>query len=329
MTLLRESPDDLFALIPLAADREGIGNSAFVEKEYWALEALRSLQAPLDIDATPLVVFKGGTSLSRGLHLTRRFSDDIDVMLNYTGSLGPKARDRDILKPLIERAASDLGSVSRSMEATTGQKRNARLTYPTRFGPGSHSEGVLIEMALREAPSLLPGTLKVPIQSYVGAYLDSTGENTFEDTQPFQALVLSPVRTLLEKLSLLHGKAEAWLATGAQPSDVGRHYYDVHRLLSNPTVASDLVELSRDEFAEICDAMEAATRQMRIEPPARPTGGYAESLAFSPTLPYSRVLEAEFDAAEGLLYDEMPSVEECRELVGRFADHLIVPTAAS
>ncbi|TDL45232.1 nucleotidyl transferase AbiEii/AbiGii toxin family protein [Microbacterium oleivorans] len=66
---------------------------AFVEKEYWALEALRSLQAPSkDIDASPLVVFKGGTSLSRGLHLTRRFSDDIDVMVNNTGSLGPKAQ---------------------------------------------------------------------------------------------------------------------------------------------------------------------------------------------------------------------------------------------
>jgi hypothetical protein len=311
MTLLRDSPDDLFALVPLAASHAGVPNPAFVEKEYWALEALRSLQAPLDVDVTPLVIFKGGTSLSRALHLTRRFSDDVDVMLHYTGQFGKRARYREILKPLIARAASDLNSAATLTEATEGMKRNARLTYPTRFDSGAHSPGVLIEMTLRGADSLLPGTQLLPVQSYVGTYLDSFGENEFEDTQPFETLVLSPVRTLLEKVSLLHGKAVAWHSDGVHPTDVGRHYYDVHRLLTSSDVVEALSRLTQQEFSDICDAMDAATRDMRRTPPPRPAGGYALSPAFSLTDEFRTLVDDELATAGGLVYDAMPPVEEC------------------
>jgi hypothetical protein len=67
MTLLRDSPDDLFALCGAAADSLGIPQPAFVEKDFWVIELLRSVVRPLDLEpvnnipCSATVRFKGGT----------------------------------------------------------------------------------------------------------------------------------------------------------------------------------------------------------------------------------------------------------------------------
>jgi hypothetical protein len=50
MTLLRDSPDDLLALCGAAADSLGIPEPAFVEKDFWVVELLRSVVRPLDLE---------------------------------------------------------------------------------------------------------------------------------------------------------------------------------------------------------------------------------------------------------------------------------------
>ncbi len=51
--------------------------AAVIEKDYYVTEALRSIATPDD-----KVIFKGGTSLSKGWNLLQRFSEDIDIFLN-------------------------------------------------------------------------------------------------------------------------------------------------------------------------------------------------------------------------------------------------------
>ena len=48
----------------------------FIEKDYWICFVLQSLSKSKYNDQ---VVFKGGTSLSKGHHLINRFSEDIDL----------------------------------------------------------------------------------------------------------------------------------------------------------------------------------------------------------------------------------------------------------
>lgn len=51
-------------------------NPSFVEKDYWISLALQNLSTSKHFDS---VVFKGGTSLSKGHKLIKRFSEDIDL----------------------------------------------------------------------------------------------------------------------------------------------------------------------------------------------------------------------------------------------------------
>ena len=62
----------------------------------------------------------------------------------------------------------------------------------------------------------------------------------YEDTMPFDVRALLPMRTLLDKISLLHHVATHYVqdATVADQR-CGRHYYDIYRLLDHtPTRAA-------------------------------------------------------------------------------------------
>ncbi len=99
MTLLRDSPDDLLALCGAAADSLGIPEPAFVEKDFWVVELLRSVVRPLDLEpvnnipCSATVRFKGGTSLSKAFGLIKRFSEDVDILVECEGLRGRGQRE--------------------------------------------------------------------------------------------------------------------------------------------------------------------------------------------------------------------------------------------
>jgi predicted nucleotidyltransferase component of viral defense system len=58
-------------LITATGDENGIGNPWIVEKDYFVTEALRLIARAFG----DVVIFKGGTSLSKGWKLINRFSE--------------------------------------------------------------------------------------------------------------------------------------------------------------------------------------------------------------------------------------------------------------
>src|ERR1700757_2422784 len=102
---LFEHPDFEQAVIRAAEHFRSRGlREAIVEKDYYVTEALRIIAQT----AGDRVIFKGGTSLSKGWNLIQRFSEDIDIFLDptaYTPPLGKKAIDRELkqLRQAIER----------------------------------------------------------------------------------------------------------------------------------------------------------------------------------------------------------------------------------
>jgi predicted nucleotidyltransferase component of viral defense system len=67
--------EDFEQVILRAADHHGLSEQ-FIEKDYYITEILRIVSTRMG----ERVIFKGGTSLSKGWGLIRRFSEDIDLL---------------------------------------------------------------------------------------------------------------------------------------------------------------------------------------------------------------------------------------------------------
>ena len=68
---------------------------ALIEKDYYVTEALRIIAGAVG----DKVIFKGGTSLSKGWNLIRRFSEDVDIFLDpraFDPVLGKNGIDREL-----------------------------------------------------------------------------------------------------------------------------------------------------------------------------------------------------------------------------------------
>ena len=78
--IARFSDNDRRELFRNTADKMGL-NDAIVEKDFWVCFTLDYLfhRSPWKESIT----FKGGTSLSKAFHLISRFSEDIDLILDW------------------------------------------------------------------------------------------------------------------------------------------------------------------------------------------------------------------------------------------------------
>ena len=72
---LHNDYDIFYRAIKETSDSTGIADY-FIEKDYWITLVLKRLSESKYVNS---VVFKGGTSLSKGFKLINRFSEDVDI----------------------------------------------------------------------------------------------------------------------------------------------------------------------------------------------------------------------------------------------------------
>ncbi len=317
---LRQRPDDLLALAAVTADAFAMP-AEFVEKDFWVVELLRSLFRPSEVSSGVAVVFKGGTSLSKGFGLTQRFSEDVDILVVPDEGIGSSRIDR-ALKAIIGRGALDLGLDESQVTvgpSTTGVKRNARFFYPASFPATLATEGVYLEMGTRGGT--LPGLQGRPVTSYIGQFLLSSGQaGTFAEEEPVQAVLLDPIRTLFEKLTALHAAAMA-AASGDSSSmaRTGRHYYDVHALLASKALIARLPHVAIDDLMD--DIADVSARNGWAFCP-RPQDGFASSPAFAGEGQVFYQARVAYQDALGLVYSEPPTFESCLVMIKNASPHL-------
>ncbi|MGH8997927.1 MAG: nucleotidyl transferase AbiEii/AbiGii toxin family protein [Acidimicrobiia bacterium] len=70
---------------PQVADETGIP-AAHVEKDFWVTEVLRGVVAGA-VASKVVMVFKGGTSLSKAYGIIERFSEDVDGVRRRSDAL--------------------------------------------------------------------------------------------------------------------------------------------------------------------------------------------------------------------------------------------------
>lgn len=326
---LRDHPEDLQALVAATAESLGV-DPAFVEKDFWAIEVLRAVTRPRTIPTKSddvqdvVVIFKGGTSLSRVYALVERFSEDVDVLVRFPNDASAKSKD-GALKAVCADVQAYLGLTSDQcalVTSSTGVKRNIRFHHPTRSTSAALSRGVLLEMGTRGGthPSQRHW-LRSLAADYAVARLGESAD-TWNEFQPFELDVLSPERTLLEKLAALHDAGSRVDRDDGALLKAGRHYYDVHKLLSDAGTRANLEALGRVGIIQLVEDIERHSRSAKFSYTPRPTDGYADSPAFADHGSASTVASRAYAGMVQLVYGELPSLDECRQTV-RDAAHLI------
>lgn len=319
---LRDSRDDRVALITATSDHFKIP-AEFVEKDFWVVETLRSLYKTSHQDSVleaTQIVFKGGTSLSKALKLTRRFSEDIDILIVPPSEFGAGRID-GILKLLVVEVTKHLGITTESVEviSTKGKKRNARFHYAADYPATMASQGVLLEMGIRGGTS--PGLLPIPVMSFIAEYLGATNQfGNFIEEKSVETLVLDPVRTLFEKLCALHTAAmKVGNGKNRNMAKAGRHYYDVHALLSSNVVLEGLKVAPR---TAILEEIKTISLHEGWEFFDSPSGGFAESPAFQMEGLVGEMAQRSYEESSALFYGEPPLFEECL-MIAHANSHLL------
>lgn len=172
---------------------------AFVEKDYWITLVLSKLSQSA---FTESVVFKGGTSLSKGYRLINRFSEDIDIATINENLCGNalKSKIRSIEKTItvdfteiIEPGITSKGSMFRKSVFEYTSIITGRLT-------GNTPKRVIVEINSFANPYPF---VKQEIYSFIARFLlESSQQKVIEQygLQPFFLNVLDKRRTMIEKV---------------------------------------------------------------------------------------------------------------------------------
>ena len=228
-----------------------------IEKDFWVCWTLRELFALPDIGS--MLIFKGGTSLSKAYRLIERFSEDVDISMDRAGlGFGDEASDPeavisgnerrrrinrlkeacqhkivDELKPMmiktIEAALGDAQGWSLTVDEDDRDRQTLLYAYPSSLPETTGAyirPAVKIEMGARS--DHWPSD-QVRIAPYVAERFPAAFETT-----DFIVKVLAAERTFWEKATLLH--AEYHRPPDKEiPLRLSRHYYDTSRLILSGT----------------------------------------------------------------------------------------------
>ena len=290
---LFEHPDFEQAIIRAAEHFRPRGlREAIIEKDYFVTEALRIIER----EAGSQVIFKGGTSLSKGWGLIERFSEDIDIFLDpsaFNPPLGTNAIDRELKRPRDAIGKQPgLTFVSKESQTIGGFGRNDCFEYAQRFaGAGDIRNRVFVEAGT--ASGTQP-TERIHLQSYVGQFLQETGVSLGADDEgAFEMRLLHFRRTFVEKMFAIHAKVDTFKKTGREIGGYARHYYDLFCLAERPEV---MAMLRSQEYGEIKADYDRVSREhfeKSYVPP--PDMSFATSDALFPPAELAAALGAEFE----------------------------------
>lgn len=233
------------------AARKGM-TPAIVEKDFWVCWTLGRLFAHPDLSR--LLMFKGGTSLSKVFNLIERFSEDIDLILDWRVVVGDddplavrSATKQEALVKAIDARAVDyiggemLAMVSGAVDpvcrcALAADDFHAlNVIYPAAFSDAYLRPEVRLEIGPLAA--WMPCD-NFRIQSYAAEVFPQFFRQADCAVQAIRA-----ERTFWEKATILHHEANR-PEGNPQPLRYSRHYYDLAMMAVSPVKDAALADLA-------------------------------------------------------------------------------------
>ena len=208
-----------------------------LEKDLWVTYVLERIFAHPVL--SQILRFKGGTSLSKAHHMIERFSEDVDLILDWTRFLEigdpnePRSKTKQakynelmnetagkyVSGEFRELLQSALGDVCK-VELDPVEPLNLHVVYPKCYENSYITPDVKLEIG--PLASWTPCERK-SITSLVGEFEPQLG------IEPFDVTVIKTERTFWEKIEALHHEHYRPESKKA-PRRFSRHYYDVYRM---------------------------------------------------------------------------------------------------
>jgi len=179
-------------LISEAAAESGI-DPAFIEKDWYAVQLLKSI-SEFENDLDVNVVFSGGTSLSKGFGLIKRFSEDLDFFL-CSNELPTSGKRRSFRRLMMAHVVSNHHFDINNDSVIRGDGYRffkAPVHYDMNFNQQFLRPYLQLEMTFFK--NKLP-PIKQNIQSIVSELAGGTPET--------EIACISPIETAADKLSAL------------------------------------------------------------------------------------------------------------------------------
>lgn len=311
----RLSEDERSALFRNTADRMGL-NDAIIEKDFWVCFTLDYLfhRCPWKKSIT----FKGGTSLSKAFNLISRFSEDIDLILDWQllgyGRNEPwekrsNTKQEAFNKEANARAESFLAeqfcpAVKAELSRELGCEANIYIdetdrqtvlfAYPHLFSNPATLQVIRLEIGALAAwtPSKI-----ARIEPYAAACYPKVFEQ--KDTA---ILTVAPERTFWEKATILHHEANRPEHL-PMPQRYSRHHYDLYRMSMTP--------VKETAFARFDLLQTVVDFKMKFYP--RTWAKYPEAvpgtLKLIPPEYRFAALASDYAAMKDMLYGDIPSFD--------------------
>lgn len=313
--LLQISSDELELVIQNTADKLNM-SKAIVEKDLWVCIILKYLFQ--DFKYKDSIVFKGGTSLSKVYKLIERFSEDIDLALDWEvmgyGSLEPY-EDRSNTKQLQfnEKLNDDtkvflcdefLPTIQEDFKEILKDRKYCFYIDETDEQticfdyPKNHQDSSILQVIRLEI-----GSLAEPIPASkrkIQTYIEEVYPTVFNEN--IEVIAVDSLRTFYEKITILHREANR--INGNYPTRYSRHFYDVYKML-----LTDIKEKSFENL-ELLKAVIDFKKKFYASNWAKYDDIMAGNLKLIPVDDGLEVFSKDYDSMKNMLFGEKIPFEE-------------------
>jgi len=233
-----------------ATATEGAITEAAIEKDFWVCWTLMRIFS--DTTLSKQVLFKGGTGLSKCYGLIERFSEDIDLILDWklltkeNPYTDRSNRQQDMFNKNMEQItrAYIKETLLTQMKALLGDYCVLRIddakpcsimmTYPRAFSSVYIKPEIELEFGSMSAMN--PNCESI-ISPYCSAVVNEIVGSTHLKVQAIMAK-----KTFWDKVTILHVEAHRPESKN-QPARYSRHYYDLYQMLNSSIFDEAMADL--------------------------------------------------------------------------------------
>lgn len=290
--------------------------NAIVEKDFWVVWTLNKIFS--DDRLNKILMFKGGTSLSKVFNLIGRFSEDIDLILDWrlVSNENPlndqesknkqvkfneqinenaKAYIKNELLPIFSEILSPLCTCS---IAEDGFSINVK--YPNAFDDSYLRPEILLEIG--------PLASWLPSDSFeISSFAAQKFPQVFEKSNCTVNTIVAK-RTFWEKATILHHEANR-PSDSTMPTRYSRHYYDLAMMAQS--------KVKNEALADLNLLQNVVEFKQKFYP--RTWAKYEEAVPGTLKLlpPEFRLdsLEKDYKAMQNMIFDKQISFEEIIEIL--------------